>query len=1279
MAMELTELLMGTRSEDENIWNQTDETLRQFEEDDLPCFLLSISAELANEEKPADSRESAGEILENAVNVERWLSLDGEVKTQIKSCLINTLSSLEVGATHIASCVIAKIARIECPQKHLPDLIGSLLSNLVDDQVQSHVKQATFDSLYFFGREVSPDEIDGEDAGKILTALVQGISDEESSSDARVSAILALGESVAFVRKAAADFSDCIMNAVCGAIRSQDMKIREASFLCLMNVSAVYYEKLGPYIHDLLIITLEAVEEDESAVADVAMEYWSWLCNQEIRILKDGHDCCCGGDNTTCFYFVKQALPALVPILFKAILKQDQTAAAGGFCLSKIARMVGDDIFLLVTPFIERYITSSSWRGREAAINALASILNGRYDVQLTRIADADVKSMLTALVEDHNLYARGICVPTLGRIFEFLDSGRISEENCRRIVSALFDDADNPRQKVLGTEGSKTPDFKFLLKPKHGSIPCVIEEGLNRLLSRGALQGESRLVVFRNGEENLEYRVFIKADRVSPFDLAASWIAYQENRRPSTVRGIPDVSIDSAPTIGAEQGLSIRLQNVSSAGLELDLEHYVVPAPSSSAVYAANNAATPMFTISDGPWSNSHSIKDSGGSSDRPPSVKGIEVLIPDSSLVYLGTGMVESKGVGSPRLAKSLRSSTFTLDLKNVAKAKNLMPAAAVGAAAVADQMLGPKEDRHLAIVLVGLPARGKPFTAVKLTRYLRWLGHNTKHFNVGKYQRLKHEVNQVSISSRAVHDCWIVIPAWFRADVYFEQFGNSVPISITSKYEVEIWTPVRPYEESMVVVNVLAFLILTNMEMELTELLIGTRSEYANIWNQTHETLRQFEEQDLPCFLLSLSAELANDEKPADIRESAGKILEDAVFNAHAPENRQRWLSLDGEVKTQIKSCLINTLSSLEVRASHIALHVIAKIARIECPKKHLPDLIGSLVSNVIDDQVPSHVKKATFYTLFIFVSDVSPNVVDGEDAEKIVTALVQGISDEEVSSEVRVAAILALRQSVAFVRKAAADFSDSIMNALCGGTRSRDMGIKDVSFECLIYVLPVYYEKLGPYIDDLLIGTSEAIEEDEPAVADVAILFWSCVCNEEKRILKDGHDDCYYFVKQALPALVPILLKAILKQGERAAAAGQCLSVLARMFGDDIILLVMPFIERNITSSSRREREAATDALAWIFKPPSDLQVTPVVNGVFDSMLTTAVIKHEKLRRGGIIAPTLVRIFEFLRNGTVSEEICQRIVSTLLDDAYKSEEGNPRQKVLVTEETNARVYG
>lgn len=37
-----------------------------------------------------------------------------------------------------------------------------------------------------------------------------------------------------------------------------------------------------------------------------------------------------------------------------------------------------------------------------------------------------------------------------------------------------------------------------------------------------------------------------------------------------------------------------------------------------------------------------------------------------------------------------------------------------------------------------MVGLPARGKTYTARKIARYLSWLGHNTRVFNVGSYRR-------------------------------------------------------------------------------------------------------------------------------------------------------------------------------------------------------------------------------------------------------------------------------------------------------------------------------------------------------------------------------------------------------------------------------------------------------------------------------------------------------------------------------------------------------------
>ncbi|RZB80859.1 6-phosphofructo-2-kinase/fructose-2,6-bisphosphatase [Glycine soja] len=243
----------------------------------------------------------------------------------------------------------------------------------------------------------------------------------------------------------------------------------------------------------------------------------------------------------------------------------------------------------------------------------------------------------------------------------------------------------------------------------QHSNTPCFVEEGPSRLLVGGALQEDARLALFRlDSGEVLQYQVFVKADRVSPFDLAASWRAYQDKFRPSSVRWIPDVSINSAPQTGGENGCSV--------GLELDLEHYVVPTPATAAnsahVYAANMTENPRSLIC------------GSGSSSYP--IKEMQVIVPDPSKMFQSSGMVESKsvgtfsplqkqesqrglfvdrGVGSPRLVKSSSSYIFSTDLNLDNETKNSMPAAAgaVAAAAVADQMLGPKEDRHLAIILV------------------------------------------------------------------------------------------------------------------------------------------------------------------------------------------------------------------------------------------------------------------------------------------------------------------------------------------------------------------------------------------------------------------------------------------------------------------------------------------------------------------------------------------------------------------------------------------------
>ncbi|XP_068644968.1 importin subunit beta-1-like [Aristolochia californica] len=477
--MEVTQILLNAQSVDSTVRKSAEETLKQFQDQDLPGFLLALSGELANNEKPVDSRKLAGLILKNTLDakeqhrkfelVQRWRALDPAVKNQIKACLLQTLSSPVPDARSTASQVIAKIAGIELPHNQWPELIGSLLSNI--HQIPPHVKQATLETLGYLCEEVSPDVVDQDQVNKILTAVVQGMNSSEVNADVRFAATRALYNALVFAQ---ANFTndmerDYIMRVVCEATLSPEVKIRQAAFECLVSISSTYYEKLSSYIHDIFNITAKTVREDEEPVALQAIEFWSSICDEEIDILDEYGGEFSGDSVIPCFYFIKQALPALVPMLLETLLKQEEDqdqdegawnlAMAGGTCLGLVARTVGDDIVPLVMPFIEENITKPDWRCREAATYAFGSILEGPSPDKLTLIVNVALNFMLTALTKDPNNHVKDTTAWTLGRIFEFLhgstvESPIITAANCQQILTVLLHsmkDVPNVAEKACG------------------------------------------------------------------------------------------------------------------------------------------------------------------------------------------------------------------------------------------------------------------------------------------------------------------------------------------------------------------------------------------------------------------------------------------------------------------------------------------------------------------------------------------------------------------------------------------------------------------------------------------------------------------------------------------------------------------------------------------------------------------------------------------------------------------------------------------------------------
>nr|KAJ0204659.1 hypothetical protein LSAT_V11C500230800 [Lactuca sativa] len=216
VALEVTQILLNAQAIDGSVRKHAEESLKQFQEQNLPGFLLSLSGELVHDEKPIDSRKLAGLILKNALDakeqhrmyglIQRWLSLD-----------VGTLTSPIHEARSTASQVIAKVAGIELPQKQWPELIGSLLSNI--HQVPVHVKQASLETLRYLCKEVSPHVVEQDHVNKILIVVVQGMNASEASNDVRLAVTRALYNALGFAQ---ANFTnemerDYIMRVVCEA------------------------------------------------------------------------------------------------------------------------------------------------------------------------------------------------------------------------------------------------------------------------------------------------------------------------------------------------------------------------------------------------------------------------------------------------------------------------------------------------------------------------------------------------------------------------------------------------------------------------------------------------------------------------------------------------------------------------------------------------------------------------------------------------------------------------------------------------------------------------------------------------------------------------------------------------------------------------------------------------------------------------------------------------------------------------------------------------------
>ncbi|XP_038837899.1 importin subunit beta-1-like isoform X3 [Salvelinus namaycush] len=437
-----------------------------------------------------------------------------------------------------------------------------------------------------------------------------------------------------------------------------------------------------------------------------------------------------------------------------------------------------------------------------------------------------------------------------------------------------------------------------------------------------------------------------------------------------------------------------------------------------------------------------------------------------------------------------------------------------------------------------------------------------------------------------------------------------------------------------------------------------------------------LEQAAIENLPTFLVELSKVLANPGNTQVARVAAGLQVKNSLTSKDPDVKtryQQRWLAIDANARREIKNFVLQTLGTETYRPSS-ASQCVAGIACAEIPVTQWPELIPQLVANVTDPSSTEHMKESTLEAIGYICQDIDPEQLQ-DNANQILTAIIQGMRKEEPSNNVKLAATNALLNSLEFTK---ANFDKEterhfIMQVVCEATQCPDTRVSIVrvaALQNLVKIMSLYYQYMETYMGPALFAiTIEAMKSDIDEVALQGIEFWSNVCDEEMDLaieateaLEQGRPPEHtskFYAKGALQYLVPILTQTLTKQDENnddddwnpCKAAGVCLMLLATCCEDDVVPHVLPFIKEHIKHPDWCYRDASVMAFGSILEGPELNQLKPLVIQAMPTLIE--LMKDPSVVVRDTTAWTVGRICELLPEAAINEVYLAPLLQCLIE--------------------------
>ncbi|MCQ2817611.1 MAG: hypothetical protein MJ252_10135 [archaeon] len=286
----LVTYLQNALNPNQAIRTEAENYISALPEQNFPLFMNSLAEIIQNESYQKEIRQMAATVIKNSISKysNQWVTMNAELKTKIKNCVLSTLASKEIEIRKASSFVIAGMVKIDLPNNQWLEIFDVLSSASNNEQI--YIRLTAITALKYIFQEINKKDIPEASILQVLNAIFNILQDRNNVPELLMISLEALEEIVAFLGNILKNQTqmDYFFNKVKFFLTSSTVEdVRKAAISVLIELIKTYYDDLKDKSTEIVDVTTYLLKNETPRNAIFVYEVWCTICDIEIQRFKN--------------------------------------------------------------------------------------------------------------------------------------------------------------------------------------------------------------------------------------------------------------------------------------------------------------------------------------------------------------------------------------------------------------------------------------------------------------------------------------------------------------------------------------------------------------------------------------------------------------------------------------------------------------------------------------------------------------------------------------------------------------------------------------------------------------------------------------------------------------------------------------------------------------------------------------------------------------------------------------------------------------------------------